>query len=116
MNYSKQVKAIPFMPRIPEEDGEHGEAKVAVSFAPQYGPVTSAQVEVIRSANRMGYDEVVIAGFSFDPTATETIQECEHKNLRIHATHIRPDVNPGMDGRLKQTKQPALYRIRNARG
>jgi adenine-specific DNA-methyltransferase len=95
-----------------EEDGEHGEAKVAVSFGPQYGPVTSAQVEeVIRSANRMGYDEVVIAGFSFDPTATETIQECEHKNLRIHATHIRPDVNPGMDGLLKETQNNQLFTV-----
>jgi adenine-specific DNA-methyltransferase len=95
-----------------EEEGEHGEAKVAVSFGPQFGPVTSAQVEeVIRSANRKGYDEVVMAGFSFDPTATETIQECEHKNLTIHATHIRPDVNPGMDGLLKETQNNQLFTV-----
>ena len=48
-----------------------GKANVAVGFGPQYGPVTAKQVEdLIRSANRQGYDALVVAGFSFDGPGT----------------------------------------------
>lgn len=46
------------------------ERRVAVSIGPEVGNVTAMQVEdVIRDANRAGYDEVVFAGFGFDAAA-----------------------------------------------
>lgn len=45
---------------------------VAIAFGPQYGPVTATQVEELIRASRR-YDELVIAGFSFDAAATEII-------------------------------------------
>src|SRR5262249_33730179 len=67
----------------------NGPNSVAVGFGPQYGPVTALQVEeLIRAAKR--YDEVVIAGFSFDAEATEVIQAESNAKLRIHQAYIRP--------------------------
>ncbi len=87
-----------------------GPCSVAVSFGPQYGPVTALQVEeVIRSSKR--YDELVIAGFSFDPEAGAVIQESTHPRLRIHQAYIRPDINPGMDGLLKETPNSQLFTV-----
>jgi adenine-specific DNA-methyltransferase len=87
-----------------EADDGSAPATVAIGFGPQYGPVTAAQVEdLIREANRAGYDELIVAGFSFDPEATSTLLNPSHPKLRIHAAQIRPDVNPGMKGLLKQT-------------
>ena len=84
--------------------------RVAIAFGPQYGPVTALQVEeVIRSAKR--YDELVIAGFSFDAEATAVIQESSHPKLVIHQAFIRPDVNPGMDGLLKDTPNSQLFTV-----
>ena len=89
-----------------------GKATVAVAFGPQYGPVTAQQVEdVIRSANRRGYDDLVVAGFSFDGPAQTIINESKHPRLRIHIAHIRPDVNPAMDGLLKQKPGSQLFTV-----
>ncbi|HEV3260503.1 MAG TPA: DNA methyltransferase [Gemmataceae bacterium] len=93
----------------PDPDGK---ATVAVAFGPQYGPVTAKQVEdLIRSANRRGYDDLVIAGFSFDGPAQAIIQEASHPKLRIHIAHIRPDVNPGMNGLLKEQPGSQLFTV-----
>jgi len=89
-----------------------GKATVCVAFGPQYGPVTAKMVEdVIRSANRMGYDDLVIAGFSFDGPAQAVIKEAQRPKLRIHAAHIRPDVNPGMNGLLKEQPGSQLFTV-----
>lgn len=89
-----------------------GKATVCVAFGPQYGPVTAMMVEdVIRSANRMGYDDLVIAGFSFDGPAQAVIEEAQRPKLRIHAAHIRPDVNPGMNGLLKEQPGSQLFTV-----
>jgi adenine-specific DNA-methyltransferase len=89
-----------------------GKADVAVAFGPQYGPVTAKQVEeLIRSASRRGYDHLVIAGFSFDGAAQAIIEEQSHPSLRIHITHIRPDVNPGMAGLLKEQPGSQLFSV-----
>ena len=94
------------------DDNPEGRAGVCVAFGPQYGPVTTMMVEdVIRSANRMGYDDLVIAGFSFDGTAQAVIDEPQHPRLRIHMAHIRPDVNPGMDGLLKEQPGSQLFSV-----
>jgi adenine-specific DNA-methyltransferase len=83
---------------------------VAVGFGPQYGPVTALQVEgFIRSTKR--HRDLVIAGFSFDADATSLIQEQSHPKLRIHQAYIRPDVNPGMDGLLKDTPNSQLFTV-----
>ena len=83
---------------------------VAIAFGPQYGPITAEQVEdIIRGSKR--YDELVIAGFSFNAEASVAIQEASHPKLKIHMAHIRPDVSPGMDGLLKDTPNSQLFTI-----
>lgn len=89
-----------------------GRATIAVGFGPQYGPVTAKQVEqLLRSAHRRGYDDLVIAGFSFDGTAQAAIDEDPNPRLRIHRANIRPDINPGMNGLLKQQAGSQLFTV-----
>lgn len=83
---------------------------VSLAFGPQYGPVTAEQVEDLIRASRR-YDELVIAGFSFDGAAQEVIQESANTRLKIHMSHIRPDVSPGMDGLLKDSAQSQLFTV-----
>ncbi|MBL8803409.1 MAG: site-specific DNA-methyltransferase, partial [Planctomycetes bacterium] len=86
------------------------EANVAICFGPQYGPVTAYQVEeLIRATKR--YAHLVIAGFSFDPEATAIIEQSQHPKLKIHMAHIRPDMNPGMRGLLKDTPNSQLFTV-----
>jgi adenine-specific DNA-methyltransferase len=93
------------------EDGNQDEAcNVAIAFGPQYGPITAEQVEDLVRASRR-YDELVVAGFSFDGPAQEVIQEETNPRLKIHMAHIRPDVSPGMDGLLKDTPQSQLFTV-----
>jgi adenine-specific DNA-methyltransferase len=89
-----------------------GRATVCVAFGPQYGPVTAAQVEILmRAASRRGYDELLIAGFAFDGAAQAVIEEADHPHVRIHMAHIRPDVNPAMNGLLKETPGSQLFSV-----
>lgn len=99
-----------------EKEGAAGDellnepATVAITFGPQYGPVSAQQVEeAIRASKR--YDELVVAGFSFDAEASAVIEESSHPKLRIHAAYIRPDINPGMDGLLKETPGSQLFTV-----
>lgn len=86
------------------------EDSVAVTFGPQFGPVTAEQVEdFIRAARR--YDELVVAGFSFDSEAQAVLQETSHPKVQIHQAYVRPDVNPGMDGLLKETQNNQLFSV-----
>jgi adenine-specific DNA-methyltransferase len=83
---------------------------VAIGFGPQYGPVTAEQVEgLIHACKR--YSELVVAGFSFDADATALVQEQSHPKLRIHQAYIRPDINPGMAGLLKETPDSQLFTV-----
>jgi adenine-specific DNA-methyltransferase len=94
------------------DNDPEGRATVAVAFGPQYGPVTAPQVAaVIRAANRRGYDNLVIAGFSFDGAAQADIEESQHPKLHIDMAHIRPDVNPGMEGLLKEQPNSQLFSV-----
>ncbi len=89
-----------------------GRATVAVTLGPQYGPVTARHVEdAIRQANRRGYDDLVVAGFSFDGPAQAIIAEARHPKLQIHIAHVRPDVNPGMAGLLKEQPGGQLFTV-----
>ena len=84
--------------------------RVAVSIGPEVGNVTSMQVEdMIRSANRAGYDDVVFAGFGFDAAAQEAIESGSHPRLRLHMALIRPDV--AMDDLLKTQPGSQLFTV-----
>jgi adenine-specific DNA-methyltransferase len=101
-----------WMPEGKQDDDLDGRAGVCVAFGPQYGPVTALQVErLIRSANRRGYDDLVVAGFSFDAPAQAVIEESKHPRLRVHMAHIRPDVNPAMNGLLKEQPGSQLFTV-----
>jgi adenine-specific DNA-methyltransferase len=101
-----------WMPKGTEDTDPDGRAAVCVGFGPQYGPVTAKQVEdLVRSANRRGYDDLVIAGFSFDGPAQAVIEEAQHPKLRVHMANIRPDVNPGMAGLLKEQPGSQLFTV-----
>jgi len=84
--------------------------EVAIGFGPQYGPVTAQQVEGLIHASKR-HSELVVAGFSFDADATALIKEQSHPKLRIHQAYIRPDVNPGMAGLLKETSDSQLFTV-----
>lgn len=83
---------------------------IAIAFGPQHGPVTAEHVEDLVRASRR-YDELVIAGFSFDGAAQAVIQESANPRLKIHMAHIRPDASPGMDGLLKDSPKSQLFTV-----
>ena len=92
------------------DDDPNGDATVGVVFGPQYGPITAKMIEeVIKPASRR-YDDLVFAGFSFDGPAQAVIDE-GHPRLRMHLAHIRPDVNPGMNGLLKEQPGSQLFTV-----
>jgi adenine-specific DNA-methyltransferase len=77
-------------------NGDKKERRVAVSIGPEVGNVSAMQVEdVIRDANRKGYDDVVVAGFGFDAAAQDAIESESHPKLRLHMALIRPDIAMG---------------------
>ena len=101
-----------WVPQGETDSDPDGRATVCIGFGPQYGPVTAKQVEqLIRDASRRGYDELVVAGFSFDGPAQAVIEEAQRKDLRIHMANIRPDVNPGMAGLLKEQPGNQLFTV-----
>ena len=92
------------------DDDPEGDATVGVVFGPQYGPITAKMIEeVIKPAARR-YDDLVFAGFSFDGPAQAVIDEGVPR-LRLHIAHIRPDVNPGMNGLLKEQPGSQLFTV-----
>ncbi|HYM07742.1 MAG TPA: site-specific DNA-methyltransferase [Terriglobales bacterium] len=92
------------------DEDPNGDATVGVVFGPQYGPITAKMIEeVIRPAARR-YEDLVFAGFSFDGPAQAVIDE-GHPRLRMHLAHIRPDVNPGMNGLLKEQPGSQLFTV-----
>ncbi|GFO62332.1 site-specific DNA-methyltransferase [Geomonas paludis] len=83
---------------------------VAVSFGPQFGPVTAFQVEnALPTASRRGFEDLVFAGFSFDAAAQAIIQDDPNPRVRSHLAHIRPDVNMGE--LLKETPNSQLFTV-----
>ena len=71
---------------------------VAVSFGPQYGPIGRKQVKQVMFDN-MSYRHIVFAGFAFDADVTDIKGT---QTVRVHYAAIRPDINPAMDGLLKE--------------
>jgi adenine-specific DNA-methyltransferase len=92
----------------PDPDGP---ATVGVVFGPQFGPVTQKMIEdLIRPASRR-YEALVVAGFSFTAEAQALLDDSPHPKLRLHIAHVRPDVNPGMDGLLKEQPGGQLFTV-----
>ena len=86
------------------------ERKVAVSFGPQFGPVTAYQVEnALHMASKRGFEDLVFAGFSFDGSAQAAIQDDPNPRVRCHLAHISPDVNMG--DLLKTTPGSQLFTV-----
>ena len=50
-------------------------------------------------------------GFSFDGAAQAVIAQAQHAKLKVHAAHIRPDINPGMAGLLKEQPGSQLFSV-----
>jgi len=73
--------------------------KVAIVIGPEHGAVPLFFVEeAMRISYKRGYDDLVIAGFSFDAFAQECIQtnnEDKKSDLAMHMAQIRPDVTMG---------------------
>jgi len=87
----------------PDPDGP---TNVGVVIGPQYGPVTAKMIEeLIRPAGRL-YEHLVIAGFNFTAEAQSILGESPHPKMKLHLAHIRPDINPEMDGLLKESPRP----------
>lgn len=94
-------------------NGDQKERHVAVSIGPEVGNITAMQVEeVIRDANRKGYDDVVFAGFGFDAVAQEAIESGSHPKVRLHMALIRPDV--AMGDLLKSQPGSQLFTVFSA--
>jgi len=94
-------------------NGDKRDRRVAVSIGPEVGNVSAMQVEdVIRDANRKGYDDVVFAGFGFDAAAQDAIETGSHPKLRLHMALIRPDV--AMGDLLKTQPGSQLFTIFSA--
>ena len=92
------------------DKGNGKERRVAVSFGPQFGPVTAYQVEnALHHASRRGCDDLVFAGFSFDGSAQAIIQYDPNPKVRCHLAHIRPDVTMG--DLLKETAGSQIFTV-----
>jgi len=85
-------------------------SRLAVSFGPQYGPVTATQVaEAIPTARNNAYEVLIFAGFSFDPEAQAFVQRAPVKGLEVHFANIAPDVLVG--DLLKTTRASQIFTV-----
>jgi adenine-specific DNA-methyltransferase len=92
------------------DEDPNGDDTVGVVLGPQYGPITAKMIEEIIKPAARRYDDLVFAGFSFDGPAQAVIDEGVPR-LRMHIAHIRPDVNPGMTGLLKEQPGSQLFTV-----
>ncbi|MCE5237151.1 site-specific DNA-methyltransferase [bacterium] len=99
----------------PGNGGATGLKKVALSFGPLYGSITTQQVEDgLREANMGGYDGIIFCGFAFDAEAQAVIAADPHQRVRAFMSHIRPDLlMTDDDGHslLKTTASSQLFTV-----
>jgi len=89
-----------------ELETKNGKRKtIAVSFGPQYGPVTVRQVEEAVQAARGRYDGVAFVGFTFDAPAQEFMKK--DLPIAVMGAYIAPDVLVG--DLLKAPKGSQLF-------
>ena len=94
-------------------NGSDQSGAVAVSIGPEAGNMTAMQIEeVVRHANRAGYDDVVFAGFGFDAAAQDAIQNSSHPKLHLHMTLINPDA--AMEDLLKTQPGSQIFTVFSA--
>ncbi|MEO0023240.1 MAG: site-specific DNA-methyltransferase [candidate division WOR-3 bacterium] len=95
------------------ETGGDGEPKrVAISFGPQFGPVTAYQIqEAIQPAKWNKFDILLVAGFAFEPEVHSYVQRAQEavKGLMIHCVNIAPDVLSG--DLLKTTRASQIFTV-----
>ncbi len=95
-----------------QEDDEAGSPSIAIAFGPQYGPLTARTMEDLMRRVGRSFSQLVVAAFNFDPETVEVIEdEASHPRLTIHKAFIRPDINPGMDGLLKDSPRSQLFTV-----
>ena len=100
-----------WIPKGETDSDPDGDATVGVVLGPQYGPFTVNMLEhLIKTAGRR-YDDFVIAAFNFTAEVQDLAANPEHPKLKIHVAHIRPDVNPGMAGLLKEQPGSQLFTV-----
>jgi len=84
--------------------------RVAFSFGPQHGPVTSLQVrEAVPTAKMNAFDVLVFAGFGFDPEAQALLQKTPVEKLEILFASVSPEVLVG--DLLKTTRASQLFAV-----
>jgi len=95
------------------ETAQNGKSmRVAVSFGPQYGPVTATQAnEAIQTAKLNVYDALILAGFSIEAEAQAFVQKAQElvKGLSIHFANVAPDVLVG--DLLKTTRASQVFSV-----
>lgn len=91
------------------ETKENGGKRVAISFGPQYGPITVRQInETIPTARLNGYEILIFAGFAIDPETQATIQKAE-LGITILFANVSPDVM--LKDLLKTTKSAPIFTV-----
>jgi adenine-specific DNA-methyltransferase len=101
------------------EAKQNGKAvRVAVTFGPQYGPVTAIQTdEAIRTARRAGYDILILAGFGIEASAQAIVQEATIPGLHVHFANVAADVlmeveeAQGKVSLLKTTRASQIFTV-----
>ncbi|RKY14802.1 MAG: site-specific DNA-methyltransferase [Planctomycetota bacterium] len=91
------------------ETEQNGDKKrVALSFGPKYGPVTTRQVQqAVRDAYAGGYDMLIVAGTAIDPEARAFVQKT---NLAVptHFAQLAPDI---FNADLKTTRASEIATV-----
>jgi adenine-specific DNA-methyltransferase len=101
------------------EAKQNGKAlRVAISFGPQYGPITGTQTdEAIRTARRAGYDLLILAGFSIEAAAQAIVQDTRIPGLNVHFANVAADVlmqveeAQGKVNLLKTTRASQIFTV-----
>ncbi len=84
--------------------------RVAISFGPQFGPVTSYQVhEAIDPARWNKFNVLLLVGFTFEPEVHAFVQKAQEavKGLVIHCVNVAADVHSG--DLLKTTRASQIF-------
>ena len=95
------------------ETSQNGKSlRVAISFGPQYGPITATQAnEAIQTAKLNAYQVLILAGFSIEAEAQAFVQKARElvPGLSIHFANIAPDVLVG--DLLKTTRASQIFTV-----
>lgn len=93
-----------------EADYEQGgkTVRAAVVFGPQYGPLTSTQLQDALNEGRGTYDALIAAAFTFDPQATAVMQK---PTLRPPVIGVAINADLLMGNLLKTSKASQVFSV-----